>query len=198
MISHANAAAAREGYSPHLSVQPMGSLSARRSYGTIVIVDSFGLGGNRSLDRTTLRRCRAALKPGGALIMNIQAEYASSEAWALWSKDGRRRLPEHWPEPPIERVAPNGDVYRLRIRCLASSPISQSYEREMRIEKWVNGARVGVESATLAGNMYLPSEVTAILREAGFDDVELLSGFTGLPATDDSSEVVFFARAGSE
>jgi len=197
MIAHAKSAAALEGRAPSLHVQPMHDFSSDRSYRTIVIVDSFGLGGNRDQDRATLRRCHAALRAGGALILNIQMEYTSTEAWALWSPIGRASLPEPWPEREIERVAPNGDVYRLRIRTTSASAIRQSFTREMRIEKWVDGERRAEETATLAGNMYLPSEVIASLREAGFSRVELRSGFTDLPATDDSSSVVFIAEKNS-
>lgn len=196
MIAQAKAAAAREGFAPALYAQPMSRFATDRSYRTIVIVDSFGLGGDRGKDLATLQSCRAALKPGGALVLNIQVEYASAQ-WALWTKEGRSRLPERWPEPPIERVAPNGDVYRLRIRAVAASPMCQSYTREMRIEKWIGGEMAAEETATLAGNMYLPSEVSALLREAGFARVELFSGFTDLPANDESGDVVFFAEAKS-
>lgn len=195
MIAQATAAAAREGFAPALYAQRMFRFATDRSYRSIVIVDSFGLGGDRGKDFATLQGCRAALQPGGALILNIQTEYTSSGEWALWTKEGRSRLPERWPETPIERVAPNGDVYRLRIRAVAASPMRQTYTREMRIEKWIGGEMAAQETATLVGNMYLPSEVGALLREAGFARVELFSGFTDSPATDESGDVVFVAEA---
>ena len=74
MIELARAAAARLGYAPSLYVQPMSGLATVRSYRAIVIVDSFGLGGDRDEDLATLRRCRSALQPGGALILNTQME----------------------------------------------------------------------------------------------------------------------------
>lgn len=194
MITHARASANLMGHTPLLCVQPMSAVSTGRAYRTIVIVDSFGLGGDRDQDLSTLRSCRAALQPGGALILNIEVEYTTAEAWAQWSKEGRARLPQSWPEYASERVAPNGDVYRLRIRTLEASPIRQIYKREMQIEKWIDGTMAAQETATLSGNMYLPSEVIALLRQAGFSRVELQDGFTGLPATDESDDVVFIAE----
>lgn len=123
MLARARSLTARKGFAPLLYAQPTSALATARSYRTIVMIDSFGLGGDRGNDRDTLRSCRAALRPGGALILNVQMEYTSAEDWALWVQDGCSHLPECWPEPPTERIAPNGDVYRLRIRTVATSAI---------------------------------------------------------------------------
>jgi SAM-dependent methyltransferase len=170
MMAHARTAAHLKAHAPALSVQPMSGFVTDRSCRAIVIVDSFGLGGDRDHDLATLRRCRAALQPGGALVLNVQMEYASADAWLQWSKDGRERLPEPWPDRAVERMAPNEDAYRLRIRTLAVSPLRQSYTREMHIEKWIEGRMAAQEVATLTGNMYLPSEVVSLLRQAGQPD----------------------------
>lgn len=193
MVAHARSAASLRGHAPSLRVQPMWAFSTGRSYRTIIIVDSFGLGGDRQQDLATLRRCRAALLPGGALILNVQMEYTGADAWALWSQPARNSLPQPWPEHAIERSAPDGATFRLRIRTLNASPLRQSYAREMRIEKWIDGSIAAQQTATLVGNMYLPSEVVALLRHAGFARVELLSGFTASPATDESGDIVFVA-----
>lgn len=66
----------------------------------------------------------------------------------------------------------------------------------MRIERWVDGAFAAHESATLTGNMYLPAEVTLMLREAGFTHIELYDGYSRLPANDASGEVLFVAHRG--
>ena len=73
----------------------------------------------------------------------------------------------------------------------------QSYKREMRLEMWINGEKAAEETAMLVGNMYLPLEVIALLREAGFARVELFAGFTDLPASDESGDIVFVAEAAS-
>ena len=64
----------------------------------------------------------------------------------------------------------------------------------MHIEKWTDRQNVAEETAMLVGNMYLPSEVIALLREAGFANVGLFAGFTDAPATDESSDVAFIAE----
>ena len=80
MIAQARLAAGSKGYMPLLRVQPMSAFCTGRKYRTIVIVDSFGLGGNRDDDLATLRCCRQSLQGGGALVLNIQAEYTTNEA----------------------------------------------------------------------------------------------------------------------
>jgi hypothetical protein len=52
------------------------------------------LAGSREKDLETLRRCHTHLEPGGALLLNIEAEYAYPEMWTLWVKENRRSLPQ--------------------------------------------------------------------------------------------------------
>ena len=194
MLAHARAAAEQAGYAPSLLVQTMSDLAPPRRYQTILIVDSFGLGGDRGLDLAILRQCYAALLPGGALVLNIGVEYETAADWGIWTTEGRRHLPQAWPDEAVERVAPNGDLFRLRIRALSASPLRQTYAREMEISKWVDGALAASESAALEGNMYLPSEVDLMLRTAEFADVEMFDGFSQTPATDASGQVVIVAQ----
>lgn len=194
MIAHARAAAGAAGHAPALFVQPMHRLDPPRQYRTIVIVDSFGLGTDHDHDLEALRRCHAALEPGGALVFNVQVEYILADVWKLWTRQGRANLPEPWPARAIERTAPNGDVYRLRIRTLHASPLRQSFTREMRIEKWIAGSLAREESATLVGSMYLPTEIRTMARAAGFAAVDAFDGFSDRSATDDSENVVFVAQ----
>jgi len=194
MVAHARAAAASQGFSPELRVQLMSDFLPPRPYRTILIVDSFGIGGDRSRDLETLRRCRSALLPGGALILSVAMEYASKASWGKWASAGEGAPPEPWPERPIERVAPDGAVLRLWIRTVSSSPLMQCFCREMRIEKSVDGTVVAAESALLRGNMYLSAELLLMLDSAGFSKVALRDGFSGRPATDATEQLVAVAR----
>jgi SAM-dependent methyltransferase len=97
MLYHRHSAA-REGFSPGLYEQPMHTIHSPRKYKTIYICGSFGLAGSREKDLATLHRCFEHLKDGGALLLNIQAEYASAEAWKKWLNENRGAVPEPWPK----------------------------------------------------------------------------------------------------
>lgn len=196
MVAHPRSAAAGRGLSPDLRVQPMADLAPRRQYRTVLIVDSFGIGGDRHGDIETLRRCRSALMPGGVLIQSAAMEYTSRESWGTWLAEGDGALPAPWPDKPIERKAPDGAVLRLWIRTTSSSPLLQRYCREMRIEKWMGGTLVAAESGSLQGNMYLPSELMLLLDCAGFSKVELRDGYSARAATDATEQLVVVATAG--
>lgn len=75
---------ASEGFKPNLYNQPMHAFNLSRKYKTIYICDSFGLAGSRAKDLKTLKRCYAHLEDGGALLLNINADYTLPESWNLW------------------------------------------------------------------------------------------------------------------
>ena len=85
-------------------------LCASRRYKTIYICGSFGLGGSREKDLETLRRCYAHLEDGGALLLDIQAEYMSAAAWNLWLPEQRQALPQPWPEKGGGRIASDAET----------------------------------------------------------------------------------------
>jgi len=192
MLDGARKAASAHGFSPALLAQPMHELNLPRQYGTILICDSFGLGGGRRNDLSMFRGCREHLKPGGALVFNLGMEY-SDEDWDLWKITARERLPADWPDFPITRVLPDGSEFRLRIRTVELDPMAQSYVREMSIEKWQGGRRVAAESSLLRGSLYLAQELLLMLEVAGFQTVRTFGGFTDNDATDRDAELVFVA-----
>ena len=51
------------------------------------------------------------LEENGALLLNLQAEYASPEGWALRLRENRRALPEPWPETGSARIASDGSEH---------------------------------------------------------------------------------------
>ncbi len=193
MLDGARKAASAHGFSPALLTQPMHELNLSRQYGTILICDSFGLGGGRRNDLSMFRRCHEHLKPGGALVFNLGMEYSSDEDWDLWKITAREGLPADWPDIPITRVLPDGSELRLRIRTVEVDPLAQSYAREMCIEKWQDGHRLTVESSLLRGSLYFVQELLLMLQVAGFQTVRTFGGFTDNEATDKDGEVVFVA-----
>jgi hypothetical protein len=193
MLRHCRKKAADGGFAPHLSEQPMHSLDLPRRYKTIYICGSFGLAGSRGHDLETLRRCHRHLQDGGALLLNIEAEYTSAEAWGLWLAENRRALPQPWPDKGAGRVASDGSEHFGQFRIVNVDPLEQTFTREVRLEKWANGQRVASEEYTLRGNMYFKNELRLMLSMAGFRDITVQGDYTDAPATADHEELVFTA-----
>ena len=193
MLMHCQEKAAREGFRPQLYQQPMHAFSLPRKYKTIYICDSFGLAGSRVKDLETLRRCHEHLEIGGALILNIQAEYTASETWNGWVSANCKTLPEPWPEQARVQTAADGTEHAARFRYLELNPLEQTYTRQVRLEKWQAGNLIASEEYTLRGNMYLKNEVLLMLHAAGFQDITVRGDYTDLPATSDSDEIIFTA-----
>jgi hypothetical protein len=45
------------------------------------------------------------------MVVNIQGEYTSSDAWNLWLPEPRRAMPQPWPEKVIGRIASDGSEH---------------------------------------------------------------------------------------
>jgi SAM-dependent methyltransferase len=126
MLRHCRRKAASEGFSPHLYEQPMHALNLPRRYKTIYICGSFGLAGSREKDLETLQHCYTHWEDGGALVLNIEAEYALPEIWALWLSANRQALPQPWSEAGSRRVAADGSERIDRFRFVHIDPLEQS------------------------------------------------------------------------
>ena len=192
MLSHCRRKAAGLGFNPNLSAQPMHAFDLPRTYKTIYICGSFDLGGTRENDLGTLRRCYAHLEVGGALLLNIQAEYTSPEAWALWLSENRKALPQPWPEATPRRAS-DGSEHTGRFRTIDVDPLEQTYTRQVQLEKRSDGVLVASEEYTLRGNTYFKPELLLMLQVAGFSEITVTGDYTDAPATADSEEIVFTA-----
>ena len=192
MLAHCRERAAQAGLTPRLYEQPMHAFDLPRTYRTITLCDSFGLAGSRQKDLETLRRCHAHLEAGGALVVNIEAEYAIPETWALWVQENRQSLPWPWQEGR-RRKAADGSEHRARFRILALDPLEQTYTREVHLEKWVAGALVAEEAYTLSGRMYFKNELEWMLQVAGFREITVRGDYSGEPATAQHKQLVFTA-----
>lgn len=193
MLRHCRQKADREGLHPHLYEQAIHTFELPHKYRTIFICDSFGLAGSRENDLETLRRCYIHLEEGGALLVNIQAEYTSPEEWDLWLSKNCLALPQPWPEEAEQRIAPDGSEYLTWFRYVQIDPLEQSFSRQVRLEKRLNGELVASEEYLFRGNMYLKNELLLMLKVAGFHNITLHGDYTDKPATLDSEELVFTA-----
>jgi len=193
MLHYCRLKASREGLHPNLYNQPMHAFELPRKYKTIYICDSFGLAGSYEKDLDTLRRCYAHLEGGGALLLNIQAEYTSSESWNLWLREQRQALPQPWPEKGSARVASDGSEHFAQFRIVNIDPLEQTYTRAVRLEKWQSGQLIAAEEYTLRGNFYFKNELLLMLKVAGFGNAFVNGDYTHEPATADHAELVFTA-----
>jgi SAM-dependent methyltransferase len=197
MLRLAGEAATKRGFSPHLYRQAMHELHLERTYRTIFICDSFGLGGRRDLDQETLRRVHRHLEPGGALVFSVEFPYAGKDAagWAGWLPSDRVRLTEQWPDRGNRRRTEDGDELELSTRTADLDPIGQVHTLEMRARLWRAGQLVAEEFHELRESLYFAQEVLSMLESAGFEDVTMEGRYTGSPATASDDTVVFVARS---
>jgi SAM-dependent methyltransferase len=193
MLHHCQRMAASKGLQTNLYNQPMHAFELPRNYKTIYICGSFGLAGSREKDLETLRHCYAHLEDGGALLLNIEAEYTSSESWNLWLREQRQALPQPWPEKGEARVASDGSEHFAQFRIMDLDPLEQVYTRQVRLEKWSNSELVTSEEYTLRGSIYFKNEVLLMLQVAGFHNLTVRGDYTDEPPTADQEELVFTA-----
>ena len=195
MISLAREATVRRGFAPSLTVQAMHQLDLGRTYRTIFICGSFGLGGRRDYDREAVKRIYRHLEPGGALLItNVGLPYVDDEeGWAGWQPGHRADLPGEWPAEGERRTASDGDEIEHLFRVAELDPFEQRTTYQIRARLWHDGKIVKEEEHSLRINLYLVQEVLAMLDEAGFSEVAVEAGYTGRPATADDASVAFVA-----
>ncbi|MCX6066625.1 MAG: class I SAM-dependent methyltransferase [Chloroflexi bacterium] len=193
MLHYCRNKAESEAFNPNLYNQPMHAFELPRKYKTIYICDSFDLAGSREKGLDTLGHCYAHLEDGGALLLNIQAEYTSPASWEWWLSEKRKGLPQPWPEDGRRSLASDGSEYFTRFRLVDVDPLEQSYTRQVRLEKWKSGMLIASEEYTLCGEMYLKNELLLMLNVAGFREIFVRGDYTDEPATADHEELVFIA-----
>jgi SAM-dependent methyltransferase len=194
MLAYCRARAAREGRAPRLSQQAMHALELPRTYRTIFICDSFGIGGQRQQDAEALRRCYRQLAPGGVLVFSHELPYADAEHWSSWLPEARRRLPQPWPATGARRRAADGDELELRVRLVDLDPLEQRHTLQMRAALWRAGQRVAEEEHTFVATLYFRNELLLLLAQAGFGEVTVHGGYTDAAATAEHTTLVFVAR----
>jgi SAM-dependent methyltransferase len=194
MIDRCRERARREGFEPTLVVRALHELESPRRYRSIVVCGAFGLGSTRTQDEEALRRLRAALEPGGTVLLDNQVPYANAGTWARWAKPGRDELPTDWSSPEPEwRRADDGSEYALRSRILELDPLAQSMQLLMHASKRVGGHVVAEEEHGLSLRFYFRDELVLMLHRAGFASVRVEAGYTGGEPTPDDDFLVFIA-----
>lgn len=195
MLRYAADAARAAGAAPILLRQAMHELRPARQYRTVIVCDSWGIGGDRSRDREALRRIHAALEPGGALVLSHDLPYEDAETWQRWLPGGRSGLPEPWPAGGTPRPTADGTALELRIRLEALDPAAQRLTLGIQARHWHEDALLNLEEMRIDIALYFRAELVEALEQAGFRDVEVQGWYTGQPAEPDDARVVVVARA---
>jgi SAM-dependent methyltransferase len=193
MLALCREQAEREGLTMRLYAQAMHELDLPRTYRTVYICGSFGLGGNRGWDQETLRRIYHALEPGGVLAFDHYLPYRGTAHWRYWTKEGRAALPEEWPASGQRRQASDGAEYELRTRLLDLDPLEQRLTLQMRAAMWRDGQFVAEEERSLQSNLYFKLEILLMLEQAGFRDLRVYTAYTETRPTADDAVLVFIA-----
>ena len=195
MIAGCREKADAKGVSPNLYVQAMHELDLPRTYRTILLCGSFGIGGTRQQNAQALGRIYEHLDPGGALLLDQEMPYGGgSWYWKDWLKENRAQLdPEFW-TPPETETAADGREYRTQFRLADIDPLEQVLVQQLRVELWQNGQLVAEEERTLTSNIYFKNELVLMLQQAGFAEIEVYGDFTDEKATADHDQLVFVAR----
>ena len=194
MLAYCREQAQRDGLSPSLFQQAFHELDLPRTYRTIYICDSFGIGGRREHDLEALHRCFRHLAPGGVLVFSHELPYEDAELWRFWLPEEREQLPGPRPDAGWRKRAANGDEIELRGRLVDLDPMEQRMTREMRVLLWREGKRLAEETHTIRITLYFRNELLLMLAQAGFAEVEVRAGYSDSPATVADTTVVFIAR----
>jgi SAM-dependent methyltransferase len=193
MLVLCRASAARHELTPNLFRQALHELDLPRSYETVIVCGSFGLGGQRSQDQQALGAIRRHLNPGGRLVFDIGLPYADAQDWSLWLPENRAQLPQPWPRDGRRKQAVNGDEIEICTRISAFDPLQQAVTWQIRATLLQDGREVSQEEHRLRAVLYFRNELVDMLAHAGFGEIAVLDGYTHEPAKAESTTLTFVA-----
>lgn len=195
MLAHCRQKADREGFSPTLYAQAMHDLDIPRTYQTIYVCNSFGIGSSRQQDALALERFHQHLTVDGVLILDHQMPYGDSAwYWKDWVKENRQKLdPNFWTEPERDRAA-DGSEYVMRSGLDDIDPLEQVLTLKYWVQQWQDGQLVGEEKRNLTSNIYFKNELGMMLKQAGFKNIVIQGDFTEAAATPEHGSLVFIAK----
>ncbi len=134
------------------------------------VFTSLGLFLDDAEDIIALREARRVLKPTGSFLLesmhrdDVISQYAERDAWTL----------------------PDGTEVQVRRRF---DPVTGISHEKLR---WRRGAEQGRKAHAL--RLRTATEIDALLRTAGFEEIEYFGDWTGAPLRHDSEHVIAVAR----
>ncbi|MEO8105733.1 MAG: class I SAM-dependent methyltransferase [Actinomycetes bacterium] len=179
----------------NLYCQAMHELDLPRRYRTIVVCGGLGLASTREQDQEALRQLRDHLEPGGRLVLDNEVPYSDSDRWAYWLAARQDHLPEA--SQPMQgharRLGPDGFEYALQSRMLGFDTLRQQESWEIHASQWLDGELVAAESHRLTANLYFCGELVMMLKQAGFNSVEVRGEYNDLAPTPEDKFLVYVA-----
>lgn len=198
MLAIARERVKNEGLETRLYNQAMHTLDLPRRYRTIMLPDSFGLGGSRANDQQTIERIYAHLEPGGVFVFNKDMPYSNDYEWPYWLPERQSELPLDWPEDSNQKTLEDGSELHLKARLFSLDPVEQTYELEMRMTQVHDGRILAEEQRLLRGNIYFKNELLLMLEKAGFSEITVTGDYTDEAPRPTHRDLVFMAKkAGS-
>lgn len=194
MLALCREKAAQLGFKPALYAQALHALDLPRTYQTIVVCGTLGLGATRQQDQIALERLYRHLNPGGLLLLDNEQPFSNAGEWQHWQKELRPPLPGPWPETIGQTPPPGGSGFSLYARVLAFDPLEQNVTRQMRAIEWHEGQVIAQEEYTLSENRYFRNELRQMLEQAGFEVEAIQGDYTEAEATPENDFLVFLAR----
>lgn len=195
MLRHCQHKAQQDGLSPHLYTQAMHELDIPRTYQTIYVCNSFGIGSTRAQDTLALKRFYHHLSDDGVLLLDQPMPYGDSAwFWKDWLKENRAKLdPNFWTEPERD-LASDGSEFVMRSGLEDIDPLEQVLTLKYWMQRWQDGKLVGEEKRLLTSNIYFKNELVLMLQQAGFEDITIQGDFTDVEATPEHGTLIFIAK----
>lgn len=166
MLAECRRLAAVDGLEPALSAQALHELDLPRRYGAIVCCGTFGLGSTRAEDAEALRRLHDHLEPDGVLALDVERPGPFPDVGPTSAG----------PPPAERRPGSDGCEYALRGHVVAVDPAQRRVTRAIHAWQWRDGELAAEEEHLLTESLYESDELVALLRGAGFTDVEVREG----------------------
>jgi SAM-dependent methyltransferase len=194
MLDQCQERARKEGLQPRLYQQAAHELDLARRYRTIFACGVIGLGGNWRHVAQAIRRCYEHLRQGGTFAFDYSPRWNDPPAWLSRLPEGRRSLPQEWPEAGERQRLADGSELEIVARTVAMDPLDEVATRQIRARLWRDGELMQDEVHTQRVGDFSVHEWIMMLEEAGFGDITITGDHSDEPANADHEVLIFVAR----
>jgi len=180
MLAICRGQCAERGLDPVLSEADMTTFTSPGRYAAVILpAGSFGLVAGREAALRALGCFRESLRPGGRLIVDVDAPGLMT---------GPVQAPvRHWRRHPF--------LWTLQTMTVEHDQAAHQSTWFARYEKWQDGGLIATELQLLRLQHWSLTEFTGLLTEAGFTSIEVIAGYRdGRPPGPDDLTWTFRAR----